>query len=295
MLKIGPIEALGTVWWFEVFTPLKETKAQEIEDLLRLRLQSFNNTYSRFNLDSVVSELNTHGELHNPSDELLTLLKLGQEYHQATAGIFNFLTGSNQEQNGYDTDHSFIASTESQEVANPQLDLEITPDRVLLHKGKVDLGGFGKGWLIDDLARTLKSHDVSEFLINGGGDLYGTSENDQPIIITLQHPFSNGLFIGSITLHYQALAASSPTLRTWQDPNSNRQYSHFINPTSTNTESRYATFVTSPSAADADMLATALSIEPHASVDTEASYLVIDSKNKIAIDHNFKLISLQSN
>ncbi len=288
MKKIGPIKALGTVWWIELFESLSETATDEISDLISRRLRIFEATYSRFQPDSLLTQLNTTGRLQNPSSEFVTLLTLGQQYYTQTDGIFNFLTGANQEANGYDASCSFSAQ-KPVAIANPLNDLRVSASEIILTTGKIDLGGFGKGWLIDDITTMLKAHHIEEFLINGGGDMYGTTEQGKPIAVTLEHPFKPGTYIGSITLEHQALASSSPALRTWNDQSTGKQYSHFIHVQTGETTQEHAAFLCNNLAAEADMLATTLSIQPKARLATHSDCLIINTESTIVQQNNFGL------
>lgn len=58
----------------------------------------------------------------------------------------------------------------------------------------IDLGGLGKGWLIDKLSDLLRNEGYKEFLINGGGDMYVSSTEKQECYI--EHPRDTELVIG---------------------------------------------------------------------------------------------------
>lgn len=210
------IKALGTIWWIEIFTEISATKKQVVYNDLLLFISNFENKYSRFKSDSLITKLNTTGSLENPDQMTINLLHKGQELFTKTDGLFNILNGEILENRGYDADYSFTIKETINTKINALEDLVISPDLITLKSGRVDLGGFGKGYLIDLITERLKStHQLNYFLINGGGDMYTTSDNDTPIIIYLEHPTNPEIYIGTTTLLNQGFAASSPHKRQW--------------------------------------------------------------------------------
>jgi thiamine biosynthesis lipoprotein ApbE len=95
------------------------------------------------------------------------------------------------------------------------------------------------------------TYELEQFIINGGGDMYATHKNDEPITIHLEHPTKPGTMIANTTLYNNGFAASSPHKRTWK--NATGTHTHIIADTIT----ADATFLKTTSAADADAFATA--------------------------------------
>lgn len=242
-------EAIGTHWWIEIFDEVTEEKLEATQGRLELLCSNFNKEFSRFLPDSQLSILNRERVLQNPSAEFQTLLTLGKKLYLESQTTFNLLTGHILEARGYDANYSFKPNESiTQTVCNPIIDLEITEEKITLQCGNVDLGGFGKGWLIDKLKDDLVAHDVKHFLINGGGDMLGTSLlNGGAITIYLEHPTEAGKYILETTLHNQGFAASSPFKRKWKVED--KTHTHIV------TEGdvpELAVFVKAPTATEAD-------------------------------------------
>ena len=258
------IEALGTKWWIEIFADLSPEKAQIINDDLRFFMTEFESKYSRFKADSLVSILNTTGRLEPPDPMTLKLLRLGVKLHQDTNGVFNFLVGQTLEHRGYDANYSFHPKEEpTPTIPDPEVVLSITDNLVELKAGKVDLGGYGKGYLIDLLVERLKEKHQQPFvLVNGGGDMFGTSDHDEPILIYLEHPTEAGTYIAETTLKDQGFAASSTHKRRWKV--AGREYSHIVdttdNKTSTENTNARGVYIKALSAVIADAWSTTLLI-----------------------------------
>lgn len=223
------IKALGTVWWIELFSEMPEIEKQVVYSNLLLFIDNFENKYSRFKSESIVTKLNNTGSIENLDQMTIDLFSKGQDLYKKTEGLFNFLLGETLENRGYDANYSFKPKGSLPTNANPLIDLEISDEIITLRQGKIDLGGFGKGYLIDLLAEELKNtYHLPYFLINGGGDIYATTDNDVPITIYLEHPTKPETYIGTTTLKNQGFAASSPHKRQWVVDN--KKYNHIISP-----------------------------------------------------------------
>lgn len=228
MVKIEQFPALGTYWWVELFNA-DNARQDELTELITSRLTSFDATYSRFNPESLVYRLNTEGfmaldQVPDP-DEFLELLAIGTDLHVDTEGVFNFLTAAAQVAAGYGGADS-VRPAAGDTLPNPEIDLLITDNEIKLERGAVDLGGFAKGWLIDDLATSLREElGLEHFLINGGGDMFATStDTGEPIEIVVEHPLVADTFIAKIPLLNQGFAASSTSKRTWEKDGTLQQH-----------------------------------------------------------------------
>jgi thiamine biosynthesis lipoprotein len=254
------LSTLGTTWWIELFTPIDEASRQVVKDDLAACLQTFEQRYSRFKPDSLVSRLNREGYVENPDNDLIEILTYGKKLYQETAGAFNFLLGNVMNARGYDQDYSFTPQAYSdQRVPSPDQDLNITDAKITLSHGAIDLGGFGKGYVIDQLANRLQTiHHIPEFLINGGGDIFATSEHGEPVTIYLEHPLDPSIMLGTAVINNQGFASSSPHKRQWTKDQTT--YHHIIDTKEIDrlTVTANASFVIAPKTALADAYATVL-------------------------------------
>jgi len=257
---LNPFETLGTVWRIELFDEvLPETVNCIYSDIVSC-LHTFNNTYSRFLSTSLISELNSRRKIKRPTPELIKLLSLGQDWYTKTNGIFNIMVEEELVRRGYDAGYSFKEKIgDSTTFPNPLIDIIINPTCITLLKGRIDLGGFGKGFAIDKIASLLKKNKLKYFLINGGGDIFATSDHEKPITIYLEHPNQPDIFIGSTTLYNEAFASSSPFKRQWKGI-SNKQ-THLVSTSShTATERPIASYVKAATAIEADTIATTVAL-----------------------------------
>lgn len=254
--------ALGTSWWIDIFDDTdSETRAAATGRCARLA-DEFEQRYSRFIADSYVSRLNRERTLEDAPGEFVELLRFGQAMHEQTDGACNYLVGHILEGRGYDAQYSLSPASDhaARAPGNPQRDVHLQGTTVGLASGNLDLGSFGKGWLIDELATFLQEEcGQHHFLINGGGDMYATSQLDgSPVTIYLEHPTDSTKYLKEIKLHRLGFAASSPFRRRWQTQDGPLTHIVAVAPDGDSlAPTDFATFVTAPTARLADALATA--------------------------------------
>jgi thiamine biosynthesis lipoprotein len=253
MVKLENIDALGTHWWFE-FYDIKDSL--QLESFIKKELKRFEEKYSRFLDTSLVSELNKKRKLPNCDKEFEDVLKMGIKLYTMTSGYFNFLNGRILEIRGYDKTYSFRASKKHIHPSTID-DITINKKEIqLFHSAQVDIGGFGKGYLIDLLARKLhEQFYLRYFLINGGGDIFITSNYGKPVEILLENPQKDGEYFSKIKLKNKSLCCSSPFKRQWKDKQVT--YSHIINTLSPQSIVKTSAFVVHEKACIADAFATA--------------------------------------
>ena len=284
LLKAFP--ALGTLWWIEVFDNLNTFQINQINQILINEIQKFENKYSRFIKESELNNLNFSRELNNPSEDLIKMCKIGIDISNKTNGIFNLMVGGYLEKNGYGD--VFNKKDLKDQILDMREILLVSPDKIsLIKKGyNLDLGGIGKGYLIDKIKNILLENDIKFFLVNGGGDIYATTDNGKPLTVYLEDPINLGTYLGSIDLKNNSMCASSPYKRSWvKDKNT---FSHIISPNSN--QEIFSSFVVSDSVVLSDCLATCLCIDPNILQNHNnlvESYLVIDKGNYIVSSYNF--------
>lgn len=257
MKALGPIKKLGTQWWFEFFDLPKGLDLEALSVELYEFMEVFENKYSRFRDTSELSQLNETKIWKDPSVEFLELFRIAFRAYRETNGLFNIAVGSYLEKSGYNRDYSFQSDAVLPEVPNLDEVLHVGTDQVILTKNaRVDFGGFGKGYLIDLIAMFFKKKGIKYFLINGGGDIYVTSDKGDPVQIYLQDPINRDVAAGAIYAKDQGFAASSPYLRSWSS--NGKLFTHLV---SKNGQEPKGVFVLASTAVWADIWATTLAVD----------------------------------
>lgn len=280
-MLLPKIEALGTHWHIEVLDDSVNT--EKLQTFTEDFLESFEQKYSRFRDNSDLSKLNMEGVFNDPSDEFLDILGRAESAYKDTDGVFNIAVGHKMETSGYDSDYSF---TKTESVVVPVLTdvLSFTTEQITLNGGKLDLGGIGKGYLIDQLAEAYQvEFDLKYFVINGGGDIFATSDHGKAVEITLTHPRDRSLGIGSVLLLNQGFAASSPFVRAWKDRKTNTETNHL------HTSNNIASYVVADNVCDADIWATTLAINPELHSESPVDCLLLQNTGILHRDNVFNL------
>ena len=221
-------------------------------------MAKFEANYSRFRPDSLLTRLNRAKRLEKPPAELLRMLTIACEYYELSEGYFNIATETHQRAQGYDAAYSFVDDPRLQPVTLGIDDaLHFDEQGVLLDsRVTLDLGGLGKGFLIDKLAAEFwRKFNLRYFVINGGGDIYATSNQGRPIELHLVSSHDRQ-WHGKVSVTNRALCASSPKLRSWG------RRTHIINPLTPDVIPTRSSFVLARSAVEADILATVATLVP---------------------------------
>ena len=202
------------------------------------------------------------------------MLTFAHRLTAATDGYFTPTLTSLLESYGYDATLSFKSSPPHPSTHSYSLkgnSLTKTPTT------QFDLGGLGKGYLIDKIAKFLKGTDFSFFLINGGGDIYATSHADDTAWhAAIQHPRDDSLAIAQVNLINQSLATSSPSARHFAD------FHHLLDPkTGRPSHDLLSVSLLAPTTVVADACATAIFVTPRSFLKPLAAkfkfdYLIFD-------------------
>lgn len=245
---------LGTTWSIMVDHTNFSKKDQHV---LIDCASDFENKFSRFKDTSEVGRLNNATDQFTISHELKEMFTLGLKLNKLTNGYFDLNINKLITGLGYDKQYSFKQDREAIDTKRGSFEIK---KNTFQKKGLVetDLGSLGKGYLIDKLARLLKSQAYSFFLIEGGGDIYATTKKDNSSWnIALEHPLDPQTAIGQVSLKNQAITSSSSQKRKTND------FHHLLDPKA-NRPSNNLLFVSilASNAFLADALATAMFVTP---------------------------------
>lgn len=268
-LVLDGFEALSTKWYIELFERVEEKTLASLKGELEFFLIDFQNRYSRFSESSVLNELNRN-HVTSYDHHLACMIEGGQMLNKDTSGAFDLFIKNKLEEKGYGAQSDYLHEDEEGSHAI------VSENEIRLFGSKtIDLGGIGKGYLIDVIAETLtKKYNIQQFLINGGGDMYGTHSGGNPITVYLQHPKEREKLLGEVSILNQAFCSSSSYVRVWE--NEGELKNHFV--TKDKKEVWAASFVVGPSATITDSLATVFCIT---SLDESLTCQIAD-KHKVS-------------
>jgi len=257
-------EAIGTRWAIEVEASAEDE--QRLRQAIMHTIEVFDATYSRFRVDSFVSQLASPGEYPMPRDGA-PLLEFYEALYKATSGKVTPLIGSLMNEIGYDPSYSFKETTPTQP---PSWDEAINYTQTTLTVKQpiiLDVGAAGKGYLVDLVAKELLAHRIDTFTINAGGDIRHHTTKDDEVRVGLENPFNIEQVIGVATLQNESICASSGSRRKWG------AYHHIIDPVTLKSPTEVvATWVVADDAMVADGIATALFFVPASSLQKQFKF-----------------------
>lgn len=275
-------EGIGTYWKIYLYALNRAQTERTERDFIDI-LKKFDSDFSRFKENSFISKLNREKKLEKFPLELFEMLDYCEKITYFTEGHFSATAGTALNKIGYDAKYSFI---EKEGAYKTGFITKLTPELIEISaEASIDLGGIGKGWLIDKYAKYLKEHNVAHFLIDGGGDILATSQPDKsPFVVQLENPFDNSETIGQIVIKDAAAACSSPSRRQWKDKITGKGFHHLVDvKTGDPINEIAAVFTYGKSALQVDAASTAFYVSPAALYNRikdffNVEYMVISQK-----------------
>jgi thiamine biosynthesis lipoprotein ApbE len=288
MILLDGYEGLGTKFWIEVFEDITDENFVIIESRIKGEIDNFGARYSRFRSDSILNKLNRERSinLNNSEDfDLINMLQISMEYYSLTNHTFDIFIKEKLENLGYGASDALLMGNSSEyasanfqssaaDISNnvhaySDVDTKARPTLIItggdvyssvsiVGEKSIDLGGIGKGYLIQKISNILEQEfKLKYYIVNGGGDMYVTSNGGTAIDLYLEHPTNIGEYIYKIKLKDSALCVSSSFKRSWN--RAGKMVNHFI--TKEDTPAWSASYIVGRSAAEADMAATVACID----------------------------------
>lgn len=210
MQTIG-FQGLGTAWSVVV-------DAESIPESLREQVVSYARDFeSRFSRFLPGSETNAFREVaagtYPISPEFFRLLERAVLLRGLTGGVYDPVVGGVLEGAGYGGQSKLVSIQYGEQLPAWSL-----VDGALVLDGPVafDLGGIGKGYCIDRIADIVRLAGYEYFIVDGGGDMFGTSKADgRPWRVAIEYPGKPDIAAGVVELSQQGLAVSDSFRRRW--------------------------------------------------------------------------------
>jgi thiamine biosynthesis lipoprotein len=242
-------DVLGTKVWISVVG--KKAEAEQAIEAAFSRAKEIEQKYSRFIKGNVLANLNSKvGEWTEVDEETFGLLKFGEEIKKKSGGVFDLSVKGILESWGYDAEYSFKEKGEGKIGG-----IEFGNGRVKL-SAEIELGGIGKGYAVDEMAKILEKIS-GRYFINAGGDIFakGLNEKGEKWKVYFEHPADVEEVIGFVEVEEsgRGLACTSPSKRQWKDKH------HLVDPrTKKPADKMLAVYTQSKNCSLADAYSTAL-------------------------------------
>ncbi len=190
---------------------------------------------SRFREGSEISKLNS-SEVCRVSPELFEILLSCRVFFKETGGVFDPTILPILEAEGYG------ASYGSAEFGRPKgtspvplytfADVILDEETLTVQKPlacRVDIGGIGKGYVVDQVSAFLKEY-YTDFIVDAGGDIYVAGRNHFEgypyFALDIEDAREAGTSAGVLLLSDRAVATSGVNRRRWQ--RNQQEKSHLI-------------------------------------------------------------------
>ena len=253
-------EAMGTT--FEIFVVNQDSRlAQQAATNAFAELDKIEQEISRFVENSDVSRINKLRP-NTPlliSPETFQCLELSIRMHTATAGAFDITIGHLKDKwtgehiTAIPVESQFMPGSNHSSMDYIRLDKEPCTVQLLSQGVRIDLGGIGKGYALDRMAKLLGEWKIDKALVHGGGSTVlalGAPTGRKGWPVTLSHPLDHTRTLARLYLENLALSSSST-----------RHSRHIIDPaTMQPVQKRCTTWASSPDATTADALSTAFTV-----------------------------------
>lgn len=212
-----------------IFPDGQEQYAHQCMEEAFTLMRTFEERYSRFKKDNELYRFNKQ-ERSTLSSEFFDILEQAQHFHDLTKGLFDPSILPALEQEGYvGATHSFSQEKKasfSELVLQKETRTALKPKNLL-----VDLGGIGKGYVVDQVATFLALH-FENFLIDAGGDIFVRGSNLKEgytyWAIDVEHPLSENESVALLLLKDMAVATSGRNRRHWKKNEEEKH--HIIDP-----------------------------------------------------------------
>lgn len=255
---------------FVTITILHESKTLAEEAIGRAfeSMHAHIQIFNRFDSASAVSVLNAHGVLNSAPPELSALLKESKRIHNLTSGAFDptvkpiidLFKAKSQ------ASESFEVSRQERDAALALVDAKgVTLSGKSIRFAKPGMGitldGIAKGFIADKASRVLSSIGAHNHLINAGGDIRLSSDDQKqtPWTVAVQAP-KGGKAPSVVHMKNGAVATSGGYEVSFDR---HQVHHHIVNPhTARSPHSAQSVTITASTVMRADALSTAVFVLP---------------------------------
>ena len=231
--KIRPL--MGTFASITVYAPDEESGIDAI-DAAFSRIEAIESRASIFDENAEAFRLNRDGYLNNPSDDLLKLTAMSQNYYRQTDGYFDITV-----QPLLDLWGAGELWKESPEIQQEKINvaakligsdkINITQDRIsFMAEGmKITLGAIAKGYAANEALHILESRGIEHAMVDIGGDIsvLGPKPGGEPWHIAIINPDDTSQPLATISLSGKSITTSGNYQRYFTP---DKKVHHIMNP-----------------------------------------------------------------
>ncbi len=250
-------QAIGTTWTIDIEKELSFETERIIFHEIQKRIYAFDETYSRFRANSLVTEMSQKvGRFVLPNDAE-KMMGLYRTFFDITHGLVTPLVGQTLVDLGYDAQYS-LKEKDVQRVLDWDQVMDYKHPVLEIKKPVLlDFGAGGKGYLVDIVSEILEKNGIGSYCVDAGGDMRYRNTTNKLFRVGLENPENIGEVIGVVKITNQSLCGSAGNRRRWKGKD--KEFHHVIHPkTLTSPEHMLAVWTVADSTLLADLLTTAL-------------------------------------
>lgn len=243
LLQTGPggfyhmdFKAMGTVCAIDFELPSR-ARAEEFKTCILAWLDEFENKFSRFRPDSLVSQINRAAgrEWVEIDDEAVSLFTLCDWFHWVTRGIFDPTSLPLLQLWDYHAAHPVLPSEAQIQQAMSLIGwkkFQRDGQRAFLPEPGMglDVGGIGKEYAVDRVIGIAADHGIANCLVDFGHDLRVCGEPPEkgPWRIGLEDPNDPDHCWGGVAVRDRAVTSSGDYFRHFEIDG--HRYGHILDP-----------------------------------------------------------------
>lgn len=279
-------EAMGSQCEIQV-EALAEAQAHMLAQYAIDEVKRIESKYSRYEPDSVVSQIASHAgqDWVECDHETLTLLEYADRLFSISDGLFDITSGVLRR--AWDFRRTEIPSDDALRVLCDLIDwpsVQRKGRHVRLPTAgmELDFGGFGKEYAADQGAAVLLNHGAKRGYINLAGDIrvVGPKIGNQPWTIGIQDPRNRGKLMAGIAITSGGIATSGDYEKYFELDG--RRFCHILHPKSGQPVSFWRSVSVQASSA---LLAGSLSTVAMLKQDHALEFLEQQNVSYLAVDH----------
>ena len=220
------IQAMWTYRYISIYDNISDIVYESIMQNVIDFLDIFENNYSRFRENSIISILSKKWTIYDPSEELSQMLDLAKSAEKLSKWYFSIFVANVLSNLWYGRLSNNILN---QKIPSINKTLKRNKNEISIKDWwNIDFGWFGKGQAIDKISQNIQKFGAKNFTVNGGGDIYTNNNLTEETMVYFQDPKNMDLAIWQSTVNYWWFASSSPFHRNWTQ--NLQTHHHLINP-----------------------------------------------------------------
>lgn len=291
-------EAIWTHRYITIYDKISDELQKSVTQKVMDFLHDFEDNYSRFRENSLISQLSKNWYIKNPPIELLQMLYLAKKSEELSDGYFNILIANTLIKLWYGQN---LSNVNTSKIPSLNSVASRNADEIILQNWRnLDLWWLGKGRAIDKISELIKGFWIKNFMVNGWWDIYINNSLTDETMVYFQDPQNMSLAIWHASINQWWFASSSPYHRNWSK--NWQKYHHLIDPNTWNSSDSPLLWVYiyhKTKAVIADIASTIIYISEPEKIEKiaksfEVEYLIILPNYQTIMSDNFPWILFTS-